>query len=59
MAFSIILKMKKLGIRMYELQPVEENILYENKLDHPIYSLTGRIKASLSKYKSKVDFNHR
>ena len=44
---------------MYELQPVEENILYENKLDHPIYSLTGRIKASLSKYKSKVDFNHR
>ena len=59
MALSIRLKMKKLGIRMYELQQVEENIFYENKLDQPIYSLTGRIKISLNKYKSIVDLNHR
>ena len=59
MALNIRLKMKKLGIRMYELQQVEENIFYENKLDQPIYSLTGRIKISLSIYKSIVDLNHR
>ena len=59
MALNIRLKMKKLGIRMYELQQVEENIFYENKMDQPIYSLTGRIKISLNRYKSIVDLNHR
>ncbi len=58
MALNIRLKMKKLGIRMYELQQVEENIFYENKMDQPIYSLTGRIKISLNRYKSIVDLNH-